>query len=164
MHAEVLEKIDRKSILEEANSVKVKLDMSWKNLRDVGLQSHKPNLNPTKEWQSSTKRSEKLQYPETYFKYPLFNAPLINRIMDKYGLVRTRIIKCPAYKCTGFKRKLTKRVYIPLMSNSGLRIIVENEIYNFETGKIYLVNTTLEHTSINASNKNGVVIVGCIYE
>jgi len=164
MHVDLLEKIDRKAILEEANSVKVKLDMSWKNLQDVGLQSHKPHLDPIKEWQSSTKRSEKSQYPETYFKYPLFDTQLLNRIVGKYGLVRTRIIKSPARKCTAFTRKLSKRVYIPLMTNPGDRIIIENKVYSLEVGKIYLVNTTLEHAAINASNKNGVAIIGCIYE
>lgn len=163
MHIEILEKIDRKKILEEANNIKIALGLSWKDIEDVGLQAHKPDLDPNEEWQSSIKRKEKFQYPETYFKYQLFDAPLINRIIDKYGMVRTRIVKSKAVSCTTFNRKMTKRIYIPLMTNPDNRIIIENNVYNFETGNIYLVDTTLPHAAVNASQKHGVHIQGCIY-
>ena len=65
MHIEVLEEnIDLKTILEEANSVKMFLDAGWKDIYQVGLQSHKPDLKPSDEWNKSIGRLDRLQYPE----------------------------------------------------------------------------------------------------
>ena len=93
MYVEVLEDIDHHKILTEANSVKMFLNKGWADVDQVGLQGHKPDLNPEDEWSASIGRVNKLQYPETYFKYPLFDIPNINRLIDKYGLRRTRLMK-----------------------------------------------------------------------
>lgn len=165
MHIEVLEdNIDFKSILEEANSVKVALGKGWKDLDQVGLQGHKPNLNPMEEWKSSIGRSNSLQYPETYFKYSLFQLPTINRIMEKYGMKRTRIMKSNPKTCLSIHQDLTKRIHIPLVTNDKCFMAIEDRNYYLEPGKIYLTNTTLRHTAVNASESLRVHIVGCIYE
>lgn len=165
MHIEVLEdNIDFKSILEEANSVKVALGKGWKDLDQVGLQGHKPNLNPMEEWKSSIGRVDRLQYPETYFKYSLFQLPTINRIMEKYGMKRTRIMKSDSKTCLTIHQDLTKRIHIPLITNDKCFMAIEDRNYYLEPGKIYLTNTTLKHTAVNASKSLRVHIVGCIYE
>jgi len=164
MHIEVLEdNIDLKAILEEANSVKVFLDAGWKDIYQVGLQAHKPDLNPSDEWNKSIGRLDRLQYPETYFKYSLFNLPTINRIMEKYGMKRTRIMKSNPKTCLSMHQDLTKRIHIPLITNEKCFMAIEDRNYYLEPGKIYLTNTTLRHTAVNASENYRVHIVGCIY-
>jgi hypothetical protein len=164
MHIEVLEdNIDLKAILEEANSVKMFLDAGWKDIYQVGLQSHKPGLNPSDEWDKSIGRLNRLQYPETYFKYSLFNLPTINRIMEKYGMKRTRIMKSNPKTCLSMHQDLTKRIHIPLITNDKCFMAIEDRNYYLEAGKIYLTNTTLRHTAVNASDTYRVHIVGCIY-
>ena len=164
MHIEVLEdNIDLKAILEEANSVKMFLDAGWKDIYQVGLQAHKPDLNPSDEWNKSIGRLDRLQYPETYFKYSLFNLPTINRIMEKYGMKRTRIMKSNPKTCLSMHQDLTKRIHIPLITNEKCFMAIEDRNYYLEPGKIYLTNTTLRHTAVNASDTYRVHIVGCIY-
>lgn len=164
MHIEVLEdNIDLKAILEEANSVKVALGKGWKDIDQVGLQAHKPNLDPMEEWKSSIGKADRLQYPETYFKYSLFELPIINRIMEKYGMKRTRIMKSDAKSCLTIHQDLTKRIHIPLITNDKCFMAIEDRNYYLEPGKIYLTNTTLRHTAVNASESLRVHIVGCIY-
>jgi hypothetical protein len=164
MHIEVLEdNIDLKAILEEANSVKMFLDAGWKDIHQVGLQAHKPGLNPSDEWNKSIGRLDRLQYPETYFKYSLFNLPTINRIMEKYGMKRTRIMKSNPKTCLSMHQDLTKRIHIPLITNDKCFMAIEDTNYYLEPGKIYLTNTTLRHTAVNASENFRVHIVGCIY-
>ena len=164
MHIEVLEdNIDLKAILEEANSVKIFLDAGWKDIYQVGLQAHKPDLNPSDEWNKSIGRLDRLQYPETYFKYSLFNLPTINRIMEKYGMKRTRIMKSNPKTCLSMHQDLTKRIHIPLITNEKCFMAIEDRNYYLEPGKIYLTNTTLRHTAVNASENYRVHIVGCIY-
>jgi len=165
MHIEVLEdNIDLKAILEEANSVKVALAKGWKDIDQVGLQAHKPDLNPMEEWKSSIGKANRLQYPETYFKYSLFKLPTINRIMEKYGMKRTRIMKSDPKSCLTIHQDLTKRIHIPLITNDKCFMAIEDRNYYLEPGKIYLTNTTLRHTAVNASESLRVHIVGCIYE
>ena len=48
MHIEVLENINVKKVLEEANTVKVAVNRGWENIEQVGLQGHKQNLDPLK--------------------------------------------------------------------------------------------------------------------
>ncbi len=164
MHIEVLEEnIDLKAILEEANSVKIFLGAGWKDIYQVGLQAHKPDLNPSDEWNKSIGRLDRLQYPETYFKYSLFNLPTINRIMEKYGMKRTRIMKSNPKTCLSMHQDLTKRIHIPLITNEKCFMAIEDRNYYLEPGKIYLTNTTLRHTAVNASENYRVHIVGCIY-
>ena len=72
MHVEVLQEVDHLKILNEANSIKVALDKGWSNMPDqVGLQGHKPDLNPLTEYENSCGRGHRMQYPENYFKYDL---------------------------------------------------------------------------------------------
>jgi len=164
MHIEVLEEnIDFKKILEEANSVKMFLNSGWKDIDQVGLQAHKPDLDPTDEWKSSVGKGSQLQYPETYFKYPLFQLPTINRIMEKYGMKRTRIMKSNPKTCLTIHEDLTKRIHIPLITNDKCFMAIEDRNYYLEPGKIYLTNTTLRHTAVIASDNFRVHIVGCIY-
>jgi hypothetical protein len=164
MHIEVLEdNIDLKTILEEANSVKMFLKAGWKDIDQVGLQAHKPNLDPAEEWSNSLGRPDQIPYPENYFKYSLFEIPTINRIMEKYGMVRTRIMKSNPKTCLTVHEDLTKRIHIPLISNDKCFMAIEDRNYYLEPGKIYLTNTTLRHTAVNASDTYRVHIVGCIY-
>ena len=139
MYIEVLEEnIDLKTILEEANSVKVFLKAGWKDIDQVGLQSHKPDLDPNEEWKSSVGKSTGLQYPETYFKYPLFQLPTINRIMEKYGMKRTRIMKSDPKTCLTMHQDLTKRIHIPLISNDKCFMAIEDRNYILNQGRFIL--------------------------
>ena len=56
MHIEVLEEIDHKKLLEEANTIKVMLEKGWANIGQVGIQGHKPNLDPMIAYKSSIGR------------------------------------------------------------------------------------------------------------
>lgn len=163
MHVEVLEEIDHLKVLDEANSVKVMMNKGWANIGQVGIQGHKPDLDPMIEWKSSIGRVDKLQYPETYFKYPLFELPTINRLMEKYGMLRTRIMQSNPKTCLTLHQDMTKRIHIPLITNEDCFMVIENKNYMLEVGKVYLTNTTLRHTAVNASKHSRVHIVGCMY-
>lgn len=155
--------IDFKSILEEANSIKVALGMGWKDMDQVGLQGHKPNLDPADGWKESVGRGKNLQYPENYFKYDLWDTPTINRYMNKYGLKRTRLMKSNAKSCLTIHQDLTKRVHIPLITNPDCFMMIDDKVHYLEPGKIYLTDTTKRHTAVNASETYRVHIVGCLY-
>jgi aspartyl/asparaginyl beta-hydroxylase (cupin superfamily) len=155
--------IDIKTILEEANSIKVALGMGWNDMEQVGLQGHKPGLNPMDEWKQSTGRVANVQYPENYFKYDLWSTPTINRYINKYGLKRTRIMKSSSKTCLTLHNDMTKRVHIPLITNDQCFMVIDSQVHYLEPGKIYLTDTTKLHTAVNASPSFRVHIVGCMY-
>ena len=163
MHIEVLEEIDHQKILEEANDVKIFLEKGWSDIEQVGIQGYKPNLDPKTEWMSSVGRVSRLQFPETYFKYSLFNIPTINRLMEKYGMLRTRIMKSNPKTCLSMHNDMSKRIHIPLLTNPDCIMLIEDKTYHLELGKVYITNTTLRHTAVNASDRMRVHIVGCVY-
>jgi|TARA_R110000868_G_scaffold219408_1_gene470432 hypothetical protein len=151
------------SLLQEANGVKQFLSLGWRDVSQIGLQGHKPNLNPVDEWKASIERTTKLQYPETYFRHLLFDLPIINRFIEKYGLVRTRLINNNSQKCDIIQQGMTKSIHIPLISNPNCFIVIDNQMFYLEPGKIYLTNTTRKHTYMNASSSPRIHITGCLY-
>lgn len=164
MHVEVLEELENfDRVLEEANDVKVLLRKGWRDISQVGLQAHKPDLNYKDFWQESINQSYKLSYPENYYKYPLFDIPTINRLMDKYAMKRTRIMLSGPRTNLSFHSDMTKRIHIPLFTNEDCIMIIEDNIYRLEPGKVYLTNTTLKHNAVNGSGTVRGHIVGCVY-
>ncbi len=164
MHIEVLEEINLTEILNEVNTVKVALKKGWATIPQVGLQGHKPDLDPLEECFNSAGRVSKLQYPENYFKYPLWDLPKLNRIFEKYNMVRSRIMPMHPKVCYTMHSDMTKRIHIPLITAPDCRMVIQDKVYMLDLGKVYLTNTTLPHTAFNASKGVRVHIVGCIYE
>jgi len=165
MHIEVLEdNVDIESINNEISILKqsLGLQLEWDQ---ISLQGHQPNLNPNKYWKASTGKASSIDFPETYYKHLLFNnIPTINRYIEKYGLVRARLMKSKSKTCLSWHRDLSKRVHIPVKSQAGCFMIIEDNKYYLEPGKIYLVNTTKYHTAFNGSPLSRVHIMGCLYE
>lgn len=155
--------IDVESIIEEANDIKVALGVGWNDLDQVGLQGHKPNLDPLENWKASTGRKKNTPYPENYFKYSLWQSPTINRYLEKYGMVRSRLMVSHQKTCLSMHQDMSKRIHIPLITNPDCIMIIDNQVYHLEPGKIYLTDTTLKHTAVNASRKLRAHIVGCVY-
>lgn len=163
MHIEVLEEIDHTKVLEEANDVKILLGKGWKDVEQVSLQAPKPDLNWEDNWDKGNGKSVELDYPETYYKYSLFDLPTINRLMEKYGMVRTRIMVSQPSTNLSFHQDMSKRIHLPLFTNPDCVMIIEDTIYRLEPGKVYLTNTTLRHTAVNGSLVPRGHIVGCVY-
>lgn len=164
MHVKTLEEIDtRKAILNEVDSILAKLGFGWDRVDQIGLQGHKPNLDPMEHWNASVSFAGKLEYPENYYKYPLWDTPLINRYLEKYGLVRTRIMKSNPKTCLSWHVDMTKRVHIPLFTNNKCFMVIDDNVYRMPPDKIYLADTTQPHTAVNASFEPRAHIVGCLY-
>ena len=164
MHIEVLEdNVDIEAINNEIGIIKktLRLKLDWDQ---ISLQGHQPNLNPTEYWDANTGKANNIDFPENYYKHLLFNnTPTINRYIEKYGLVRTRLMKSKSKTCLTWHRDLSKRIHIPVKSQDGCFMVIEDAKYFLEPGKVYLVNTTKFHTAFNGSLSSRVHIMGCFY-
>jgi len=102
--------------------------------------------------------------PENYYNKTIFEfAKTINRIIDKYGLVKTALVKLTPRRSTQLTRSLSKRVFVPILYPLGNYTIVDGKSYSFEPGRVYLVNTTLPYALVNASDSPRVELIGRMY-
>jgi hypothetical protein len=108
-------------------------------------------------------RSKNSNHLEKEFTEPLFDFKYTNKIIQKNGMYRTRVMRMKPKTCYTYHRDRTKRMHIPLVTNEKCMFIVDDIVYRYPAdGKSYLIDTTLRHTAINASFEDRIHIVGCI--
>jgi hypothetical protein len=54
-------------------------------------------------------------------------------------------------------------VFVPILYPLGNYTIVDGKSYSFELGRVYLVNTTLPYSLVNASDSARVELIGRMY-
>lgn len=125
----------------------------------IGIQGVHANSDP---FESCGMRSNQ-KHPEKDIKVPLFNMPYTNSLMEKYGLVRTRIMKMEERSCYTWHRDSSIRLHIPLITNDFCFFVVEDKVVRMEAGKAYVLDTRRFHTAANASFETRVHLVGAIH-
>jgi len=122
----------------------------------VGLQSNKPDGS----WKDAIGRGTNMV--ETEFTHLVFDSPLINHYIKKYNMHRTRIFVSNPKTCLSWHHDRLPRIHIPIQTDPGCIMIVENEAMHLEAGSIYRVDTRKHHSAMNGSKLNRIHIVGCV--
>ena len=82
---------------------------------------------------------------DTYF-YKVFKE-----LNTQYTIGRMRVVKIHALHCLTLHKDPTKRIHIPIISNSGNKLVVDDKVYFLPAdGSAYMVDTTKPHTAFNA--------------
>ena len=98
---------------------------------------------------------------EIKFIYPLFDIPYINSIIKEHNLHRVRLMNLKPKRCYTYHYDLTKRFHIPIETNDKCFFIVDKEVIQLPAdGNYYIVDTTKNHTAINASKKDRIHLIG----
>ena len=98
---------------------------------------------------------------EEDFTIPLFDLPYINFIMRNYSLSRTRLMRQQKKSCYSYHIDDMKRFHIPIYTNDKCFFIINDLLYRLPAdGSIFLVDTTLIHTAVNASFDERIHLVG----
>jgi hypothetical protein len=113
------------------------------------------------------KSSESWPESELEFKYPIFNMPYTNSIIEKYNLYRSRIMRLNPNRCYTYHIDKRKRGHIPLITNDKCFFVFDESdgeiIRRYPAdGNYYELNTTIRHTAINGSNEPRIHLVGVI--
>ena len=149
------EKIDIEKILRE-------LEDKLPAFRDnqVALQSVEGNDDP---YYACGKITDK-EHKETDFTKFLFNMPYTNSILEKHNICRARVARLTRRTCYTYHQDYTKRMHIPLVTNENCFMIVDDQLHRLPAdGSIYIIDTTKNHTAVNASREDRIHIVSCIY-
>tara|TARA_B100000886_G_scaffold276790_1_gene200746 strand:+ start:372 stop:959 length:588 start_codon:yes stop_codon:yes gene_type:complete len=88
-----------------------------------------------------------------------------NIITKKFKLGRVRFLMKPPRSCLSWHRDPEKRLHIPIITNVGCRMIIEEESYHLPAdGKAYITDNTKYHNFFNGSEINRVHLVATFLE
>lgn len=149
------------SIIEKIDSIDIeRIRLELELIPDgtqVCLQGLENNLDPF----YGIGSAEKLAHEEKEFCYNIFDMPYTNSILDKHNMVRTRIMRQKKKTCYSYHIDYTKRIHIPVYTNEDCFLILDDNLHRLPAdGSVYLVDTTIKHTAVNASFEERTHIVG----
>jgi hypothetical protein len=94
---------------------------------------------------------------------PFFKDTIFETIINKYKLVRTRLMWVPQFSCYSMHKDQSLRLHIPLITNPDCYFVFKQGlIEHLQCGKVYSVNTTEYHTFINCSSSPRLHLMGVI--
>jgi len=97
------------------------------------------------------KENDFLSFNSYYLGTPVHD--LYIKLKSEFKLGRVRAIKLAPKKCMSWHKDSTHRLHIPVITDEGCKMIIENEVFHLPAnGSIYLCNTKKYHTAINASH------------
>ena len=100
---------------------------------------------------------------------PLLNKTYLKNIYDilseHYKIGRMRILKLDSRTSLSYHRDPEARLHIPIITNPGALMIVEDEAYHLKAdGSVYYVDTTKYHTALNGGKHERIHIVATILD
>jgi hypothetical protein len=100
---------------------------------------------------------------------PLLNETYLRNIYDilskHYKIGRMRILKLDSRTSLSYHRDPEARLHIPIITNPGSLMIIENEAYHMKAdGGVYYVDTTKYHTALNGGEHERIHIVATILD
>tara|TARA_R110000782_G_scaffold252539_1_gene340376 strand:+ start:555 stop:1133 length:579 start_codon:yes stop_codon:yes gene_type:complete len=87
---------------------------------------------------------------------------LNDKLCKKYNVSRGRIMNLAYKSCLSWHYDESPRLHIPIKIHTGSFMVLEDNIYKFEIGSAYIVDTTKMHTAVNAALFNRIHIVYCL--
>ena len=120
-------------------------------------------INESKDHTYGIGRLADSNHPEEDFKYPLFELPYTNSVIEDLNMRRTRVMRMPSKYCYSYHRDPTMRMHIPLITNDDCFFVIEDEVIRLPAdGNHYTVDTRKKHTFVNASFEERIHIVGVL--
>ena len=96
-------------------------------------------------------------FEETYFK------TVYERLLTKYNLGRVRILKLEPRTCLSYHRDPEPRIHIPLTSNPGALMIVDQFAVNLRAdGGVYYTNTLKYHSVLNGGETERIHLIATV--
>ena len=95
---------------------------------------------------------------------PLFQNTIFEDIINKYNLVRARLMWVNGKSCYSLHSDDSPRLHIPLITNPHCMFIFPNkpELIHLPLGNVYAVNTINQHSFCNFSNTPRLHFMGCM--
>jgi hypothetical protein len=143
--------------------LRLEKNIVWQETLHKGKQSGVQFIDNEDPWLSAVGKSKGKELEYTNLN-PYYKNTVFEKIIEKYNLTRTRLMWLGSNSCYSFHRDSTVRIHIPLITNDQCFLIFKDfEVIHMPVGKVYWVDTTLEHTAINGHLENWRLhLVGCV--
>jgi hypothetical protein len=98
-----------------------------------------------------------------------FNHTVWKQVYDqlsaRYTLGRVRLMKSKPKSCLSWHRDSEKRLHIPVITNIGARLVIEDTANHLMAdGSVYIADTTKYHTAFNAGLDARIHFVACVLD
>jgi hypothetical protein len=98
-------------------------------------------------------------FEETYFK------SVYKELLTKFDLGRVRILKLEPRTCLSYHRDPEPRIHIPLTTNPGALMIVDQFAVNLPAnGRVYYTNTLKYHSVLNGGEHERIHLVATVLD
>ena len=88
---------------------------------------------------------------------------IVRQLSERFTIGRVRILKLDSRTSLSFHRDPESRIHIPIITNPGALVIVENYATHIPAdGSVYIMNTKKYHTALNGGNKPRIHLVASI--
>jgi hypothetical protein len=140
---------------------KIEKDLLWTdygNKKQVGLQ-FKDLEDP---WASAvgTSKGNELTYTNLN---SIFKDTVFEEVINKYNLIRTRLMWVSPMTCYSMHKDSTPRIHIPMITNPECYFVFKQGIIqHMPVGSVYWTNTVNLHTFMNCSDKPRLHLIGVV--
>ena len=156
----ILSQIDITPLIDEYT--RLEKDIQWTDYGHKGKQAglqYKIDEDP---WASAVGKIQGQETPYTNLN-PAFKDTVFEEIIDKYKLLRTRLMWVGPYACYSMHKDRAPRIHIPLITNPECYFLFRSgQLTNLKTGYAWWVDTTKPHTFINCSEQHRLHLVGVV--
>ena len=141
----------------------IKIDLILDEIKSLPEYDDQLSLQVTKEGSGGEGQLAKLDFKEEDFNVFAYDLPYTNSVLSDLKMYRSRLMNMPPKYCYSYHKDKSKRIHVPITTNSDCWIIVEKNIHHLPAnGSHYIVDTTKMHTAVNASAEDRIHILGNI--
>ena len=91
-----------------------------------------------------------------------YTEEVINLLSSEYGIVRGRYMMMNWKSCLTYHHDDTPRIHLPLITNDGCFMIIDGKTEKLHESVTYHVDTTKDHTALNAGKHLRFHMVFCL--
>jgi hypothetical protein len=156
----LLSQIDARSLLKEYHLLEK--DIRWTDYGHKGKQAGLQYRTDEDQWASAVGKSKEKE-TEYINLNPVFKDTIFEEIINKYKLLRTRLMWVGPYACYSMHKDQTPRIHVPIITNPECYFVFKNgTIQHMLTNSIYWADTTQYHTFMNCSNISRLHLIGAV--
>ena len=121
---------------------------------------------PKEDWQEEKRLNPVDESRYTELCKPFKNTyveEVYNEIIERWKIGRIRFLMKPPRSCLSWHRDPEKRLHIPIITNPGCRMVVEDESFHMPAdGCLYITDNTKYHNFFNGGEINRTHIVATL--
>lgn len=133
----------------------------WSQKQIIQLENGETKMHvPEREYKPS---EQEFKYFNPKFADTVF-AEIYDILTSHYVLGRVRLMQSKPKTCLTWHKDTSMRIHLPIKTNPGCQMVIENQVQHMPAGTWWLTNTTVPHTAFNASTESRIHLVAVVLD